>query len=194
MKTGRNSKKQIKNLIRTDNRGFSLVELVIVIAILAIVAGGVGISISTISNKKVTKCASEIASSIERTRVLTLGKAQNDVECIISYDSSDSSYYAVITQGGSEVQRQKVGESPIDVKVYFDGSSTGVSLGSITGQSPASTSTGLHIMFNRSSGAFLEKTNNAGGEKNYCSKIVVTGGSKSIEITTVGKTGKISTK
>lgn len=74
MRTGRKS----------NNGGFSLVELIIVIAIMAILVGVMAISASSLTGRKVKKCADEIVSTIERTRVLTLGKEQNDVECVLT--------------------------------------------------------------------------------------------------------------
>lgn len=198
MKTGRSSKSNrkrnhISNRIYKSSDGFSLVELVIVVAILAIVAGGLVLSASVVSHRRVTKCAEEIGSTIERTRVLTLGKAQNDVECVLTYDSLDNAYYAVIIQGGSEVSRRKVGEPPIAITVYFDNETAGYQLENIMGNAPAKDpSAGLHLLFNRSSGAFAEGTNTAGGVKKYCSKIVVSGSDREVEINTVGKTGKIT--
>lgn len=180
----------------SGNQGFSLVELIIVVAIMAILAGGLALSLSVVSNRKVSKCADEIAATIERAKVLTLGKAQNDVECIISYDSTEGAYYAVIIQGGTEVSNRKVGESPITVTVYFDNDeTTGYTLDKITGDSPAAdASAGLHLLFNRSSGAFMEGTNKAdGAEKKYCSGIIVSGSDRKVEINTVGRTGKITT-
>jgi len=196
MRTGRSNSIICKNDIRRkcDNSGFSLVELIIVVAILAIVVGGLTLSLSVVSNRKVLKCADEIAATIERARVMTLGKAQNDVECIISFDGSDNTYHAVIIQGGSEVSDREVGEAPIAVTVYFDNDTVGYTLDNIKGDAPANdTSAGLHILFNRSSGAFVEGTNIAGTEKKYCSKIVVSGGNREVEINTVGRTGKITT-
>ena len=67
----------------------------------------------------------------------------------------------------------------------------------IGGKTPYATpgEKGLHLVFNRASGAFEQNTNEAGGhEKEYCRRIVVTNGSRTIEITTVGRTGKILTK
>ena len=66
MRTGRKS----------NNQGFSLVEMIIVIAIMAIMITTVGLSLSLVSGRKVKKCAEEIVSTIERTRVLSLGKDQ----------------------------------------------------------------------------------------------------------------------
>ena len=83
--------------------------------------------------------------------------------------------------------------------LYFEdgASATGYTLAEIDGKTPYATpgEKGLHLVFNRASGAFEQNTNEAGGyEKEYCRRIVVTNGSRTIEITTVGRTGKILTK
>lgn len=168
------------------NEGFSLVELIVVIAIMAVVVGGVTLSVSVLANRKVSKCADEIVSTMERARVLTLGKAQNDVECII-YDDGGV-YKAKVIQGGNTVSDRKIGESPIEIKVYFDGGAE-VPLSGVSGKSPASAEAGLHVIFDRASGAFVADVNVNG---HYCTKIEVTNGTRKIDILTVGKTGKIS--
>ena len=80
-------------------------------------------------------------------------------------------------------------------EVYFDGETTGYSLNQIEGAAypGVSATDGLHILFDRASGAFVEKTNSASGSlKNCCSVIEVSGGNRTIQITTVAKTGKIT--
>lgn len=183
---------------KNNNQGFSLVEMVIVIAIMAIVVTTVGLSISVVSGRKVKKCADEIVSTIERTRVLSLGKDQGQVEFILSQDASEN-YHVRIYQGSNAADEpildRTVGKNPIEIKVIFsDGTET--VLGNITGNTPhaihASTENGLRLIFNRASGAFEKGTNAVGGDvKTYCEKVVVTGNGITIEITTVGPTGKI---
>ena len=189
MRTGRKS----------NNQGFSLVELVIVMAIMAIVVTTVGLSISLVSGRKVKKCADEIVSTIERTRVLSLGKDQGQVEFILSQDDASGDYHVRIYQGSNAsdgpILDRVVGKDPIEVKVIFSGETEAVELGDIVGNSPhaihASGEKGLRLIFNRASGAFEKGTNVAGDVKTYCDKIVVTGNGRTIEITTVGPTGKI---
>lgn len=192
MRIGRNNK----------NSGFSLVELIIVIAIMAIVVTVAGLSVGTLTGRRVRKCADEIVSTIERARVLTLGKEQNNVECVISYDSTDKEYHAMVYQvingTPTEVSDRVVGRYPIQVQVYFDDDTHAYSLTELKGALPYASSTqGLHLVFNRASGAFEAGTCEAGGtKKNFCKRIVVSNsdGTRRIEITTVGRTGKIVTK
>ena len=176
-------------------------ELIIVIAIMAIVVTVAGLSVGTLTGRRVRKCADEIVSTIERARVLTLGKEQNNVECVISYDSTDKEYHAMVYQvingTPTEVSDRVVGRDPIEVQVYFDDDNThAYPLTELKGALPYASSTqGLHLVFNRASGAFEAGTCEAGGtKKNFCKRIVVSNGTRRIEITTVGRTGKIVTK
>lgn len=182
MRTGKNNK----------NQGFSIVELVVVIAIMALVTAGVGISVSSLNGSKVKKCADELVSAMESARVMTLGKEQNAVEAIL-YQEADGGIRVKTLRNNTVIAERELGESPIEIKVYFDNEATSYGLADIAGNSPTgNTEAGLHIMFNRSSGAFVEKTNKAGGaEKDYCTKVEVTGQGRTIEINMVGKTGKI---
>lgn len=182
MRTGRNNK----------NGGFSLVELIIVIAIMAIVVTVMGLSVGTLTGRKVAKCVDEIVSTLERARVLTLGKEQNQVEFLLLEDGNGE-YHAQIYQGGSMVTDRVVGKKPIEIEIEFSDGST-YELGSIGGEPPYATipETGLHLVFDRSSGAFSQNTNKVGSDvKLYCNKITVSNGTRTITITTVGRTGKI---
>lgn len=190
MRTGRNNK----------NKGYSLIELVVVIAIMAILVGVFAISVSSLSGRKVNKCADEIVSTLERARVLTLGKEQNQVEFRLYYESTAKEYRAQIYQGGTLVSDRVVGKEPIEIKVVFEGDTTKYDLKAqtIKGTAPYVTTgvgaEGLFLVFNRSSGAFEPGTNTVGDTKDYCSKIIISGGNRTIEITPVGRTGKILKK
>ena len=184
---------------KSNNQGFSLVEMIIVIAIMAIVVTTAGLSISVVSGRKVKKCADEIATTIERARVLALGKDQGQVEFILSQDTSTGEYHVKIYQGSNAsddpVSDRIVGKTPIEIQVSFSDGSV-YKLEDISGSMPhaihAAREKGLRLVFNRASGAFEKGTNVAGSDtKTYCDKIVVTGNGRTIEITTVGPTGKI---
>lgn len=193
MRTGRNNR----------DKGYSLIELVVVIAIMAILVGVFAISVSSLSGRKVNKCADEIVTTLERARVLTLGKEQNQVEFRLYYEETEKQYRAQIYQGGVVVSDRVVGKDPIEISVTFEEGSTGsiaydLRTDDIKGTAPYVSNPGnegLFLVFNRSSGAFEQGTTSVGSDvKSYCSKITVSNGSRTIEITPVGRTGKILKK
>ena len=106
----------------------------------------------------------------------------------------------LVRPGGIGGSNRVLGKEPIDIKLYIlRRDSTGYSLTELKGSDSllpyVSSSNGLHLVFNRASGAFEKNTCIAGSVlKEYCQKIVVSNGTRTIEITTVGKTGKILTK
>lgn len=183
---------------RKNNQGFSLVEVIVVIAIMAIIVGITGMSVSSLSSRKVKKCADEIVSTLERTKVLALGKEQGQVEFLLNQDS-DGNFHAMIYQGSDPasdpILDRTIGKSPITITVEFsDG--TRALLDNITGNTPhaihGTGTNGLRLVFNRSTGAFEQNTSAVGSNiKQYCSKIIVNGNGHTVEITTVGATGKI---
>jgi len=63
-----------------DNSGLSLIEIIIVLAILAIIGSATLLATSVATDKHVTACAEKISSSLESTRSIVLGKQSGYVE------------------------------------------------------------------------------------------------------------------
>lgn len=59
---------------REDNRGMSLVELIIVMAIMAVIVGMTGYGLGLISNKPVDECAKRLEMALNRNRTTVMGK------------------------------------------------------------------------------------------------------------------------
>ena len=59
---------------KKNNGGFSLVELIVVIAISVVLIGAATISIRSVMGVEVKQCARNIESIINKTRVTTMGK------------------------------------------------------------------------------------------------------------------------
>ncbi len=57
-----------------DNRGYSLVELLVTIAILTIMTGAVGVSIALAFSRNAEKCAKEIDTSLEKSRMYAMSQ------------------------------------------------------------------------------------------------------------------------
>lgn len=62
-----------------DNRGFSLVELIIVIAIMSAFTGVLGYGFSMTNGKPAEECAKKLAAAISHGRTATMGKYKNEI-------------------------------------------------------------------------------------------------------------------
>lgn len=69
-----------EDMKKKDNRGVSLVELIIVIAIMSIIIGMTGYGLSLVSNKPVDECAKKIEMALNRNRTNAMGKKEAYIE------------------------------------------------------------------------------------------------------------------
>ena len=64
---------------KQDNRGMSLVEIIIVVAIMSIFIGTVGYGLSMISGKPAEECGQKLLSALQHTRTITMGKKDTTI-------------------------------------------------------------------------------------------------------------------
>lgn len=168
-----------------NNKGFSLIELVVVIAIVAVLAGGSVLGIGSLAGWRVTNCASDIDSAMKNTRVNAMSKssAYMQIRC-----DSDGKYF--LMESGK--QEDSIAKGNVSIRYETDkGDVVDITDGS-----------SLILSYNRSSGAFMPIITNvagdgtytfltdSGGAYVYCRKIIVTNGRKTKTITLVKDTGK----
>ena len=92
--------------MKNKNAGFSLIELIVVIAVMVIVAG-IGISwISRLSGYRARECASKVASTLNGAKVKSLSKQQNTGDAYWELKKgSDGRYYVSVLV--EEPEREK---------------------------------------------------------------------------------------
>ncbi len=159
----------MKGKLIGNQKGFSLVELIVVIAIMGIVAVGGLISMSLVSGQNAKGCCEELESYIQQTRMTAMSRADATLKI---YTKSDGVYVRLST-ASEEVRIGKVGISAS----YVDTGGNTVNLTS---------GTELEISFDRSSGAFKP----LGGGTNYCDKIVLKQGERIYTLKMIPRTGK----
>lgn len=108
---------------KKNNGGFSLVELIVVIAISVVLIGAATISIRSVMGVEVKQCARNIESIINKTRVTTMGKDSAVLE--IYKDASDGAYYYKTTINGTVSDPSKIGKNRIDVYYSVNDDYTG---------------------------------------------------------------------
>lgn len=105
--------------ITKNNKGISLIELIIVLAIMSIIAGAFFLSTAVATDKHVSSCAEKIASSLEQTRSLALGKQSGWIE--ISKVSGEYVYIQMYVDGKAYGDRVSIGHSGLTVEITEEG-------------------------------------------------------------------------
>ena len=163
------------------NKGFSLIELVVVIAILGIAAGLVVGSLNVVHVQNMRSCASEIDALLSKTKICAMSRAGNVY--LVLRQTSDG-VYADYYEGGVLRQTDKVGKSTVIV-VWNDGTEHDL------GDGP------LCLTFDRGTGAFEPLSVSFGyagltygGGGDYCDSVTVSSGGRSTRIELTPVTGK----
>ena len=176
------------------NGGFSLVELIVVIAIMAVLTGIASMSLASVMGVSVKQCARDIQSAANQTRVSTLGK--DEVIMTITKGnkakSSEAYYCTIVTKDGlgkTTENEEKIGKSNLDI-TYVLSDSKGNKTSDITLDDTHS----LTIKFNRGTGAMAPcmKGDGSSGGDYYCMQIKVKKNSTEKIISFYPETGKVS--
>ncbi|MBO7515891.1 MAG: type II secretion system protein [Lachnospiraceae bacterium] len=102
---------------KKSNAGFSLVELMIVVAIISVLIGVVTITYSIVGKANAKSYATTLKQAIASARSDTMGRVQNTYELIIT-GNADGTVDVQVGDGGN---RQRIGDSKCPVDLSSDG-------------------------------------------------------------------------
>ena len=163
-----------------DNRGVSLIEMMIVVALITLMAGLMGFGISLIASKPAQQCAQKIMYSVERNRVKAMGKMSSQLK----FYMDGGKVYVVEaveknqTSGLVSSTPSEIGDKVTVVVTFADGSTSDLS--------SYSSSAPLIVEFTRDSGS-LKKTGST-----YVKSFTVSKGSKVHTVSIEKLTGKVT--
>lgn len=109
--------------MNSDNRGFSLVELIVVILIMAIMAGGAVMSAVVIHDADVSAAADELVAMLTSTRKTSIAREDGTVRLVLTME--DDKYYACMYYDDDNdsstdevvLDKQKLGGKSIKITV-----------------------------------------------------------------------------
>lgn len=160
-----------------NNNGYSLIELIIVLAIIAIIMCTVFYSIILIFSANARSCANNIQRAIGDCKVTTMGKSS---AYMTLYRNAEGNLYTqmhVMNSSGvyEDSEAQKVGTQKVTVKYRAQGAS----------ETELLSGDEIEIWFDRSTGGFADNAVHT-----FYEYIRVQGGSKNYKITMTELTGK----
>jgi type II secretory pathway pseudopilin PulG len=163
--------------MRRDNRGISLVEIVVVLAIMAVAGGAMLIGIGMISGKPAQKCAQKIVYSLERHRTTAMGKV--DASYTLKAEANGIYLYEYIksSDAAGTTNVMPVGEKTVTVTYTCGGVVKDLA------------SEPLTLQFERGSGGFVKQSDGS-----YCTEIKVSKAGVEYVIELVPLTGKVHIK
>lgn len=98
-----------------NNQGFTLVELIVVIAIMSIIAGVSSNVMSSVSNQELKDFVNSYDAMLSECKVETLsGMPSPSLKIVVE----DGEYRAVLYKNGTEVKKQYLGEDYLTCKFY----------------------------------------------------------------------------
>ncbi len=163
--------------MKNDNRGMSLVEILVVIAIMVVV-GAIGImSINAMSGKPAQQCAQQMMYSLERHRTSAMGKVNSQYVLRVSGSGK------IVADEYLTNEDSLSGVTPKTLEVGSSGNKVTYVCG---GTTYSLEDTPLTLKFDRGSGSFKPQADGS-----YCTEISIKRGGREHKVTLVPLTGKV---
>lgn len=108
--------------ILNDNSGFTLLELMVVLAIVAVITGMAALSYSLVSNADVNRAARDFASVLSKARTESMTKGTDAGQLNLIVEDSRL-YYWIGTEDASTAIKEEICSSLIALEVVYNDSS-----------------------------------------------------------------------
>lgn len=173
-----------------DNSGFSLVELLVAMAIITVMGSMLFIGMGIIPRTAAKSCANSLKAAIGQTRIMTMGKKET---IFVLKRDTDGKYYTFEKYddgNGTFVEStpELCGKSTVIVSYHLE--STGTDPLTDTNYYQMAEGDSMTLSFDRGSGKLLQ--GGAVGSNGLCDAIKVEGGGATYTIRIYTATGKIT--
>jgi prepilin-type N-terminal cleavage/methylation domain-containing protein len=137
--------------IKTNNKGLSILELIVVIAIMSIIGVTLYLATSVATDRHVTSCANKISTAFEQTRNLAMGKQSGYIKFWV--DGTGEICAQIYVDGRTYSDQVSIGHSGMTVTFYCSDPSNPAVV-----TSHVLNTTGCEVEFSRSTGGISRCT------------------------------------
>lgn len=166
--------------MKNNQKGFSLIEIIVVFAIMAIIGAGALVSFSLVTGQNVKSCAKKIDTYLGQTRMNAMSRHNTVLYLMVEDDGVYAQMYKSQDNSNTMVAEERVKIAKEGTRVRYRPSTAGATLVDLT---PGGVR--LEISFDRSSGAFKPLPDDT-----YCTEIIIGDGTNEARIAMVPLTGK----
>lgn len=168
----------MKKMAKCGNDGFSLVELIVVVAIIAVLGLVAAMGMSLVASRPADECAKKIQIALEGNRNTTMGKYSSSIT--FSADS-DGVYMEEIINGVSE-GKVKIGQSGVTVQYCTQ------KVGEVAATIYNLSSAPVTLSFDRADGSLTDQ----GDGSTYVKYFAITRGERNFKVTIDRLTGRVA--
>ncbi len=165
--------------MKKNNKGFSLVELIIIIAIMAVLTGSIITYVGILGSSQAKKCANELANHISQTKVCAMSRSYASMTVY----ADGTGVYVKTVQGDTE-KTEKIGDK--GVTVTWRNVRNDTNYNQTIGTTPDD---GLTLEFDRASGACVKLDSG-----DYCYGFKITSGDSTYNVNLEPLTGKAAVR
>ena len=167
--------------IWNDNSGFTLVELLVVLAIISILTGMAVLSFSVVGNADVNKAARNYSSILSKARTESMAKGTDAGQLNLIYENNRL-YYWIGTEDASTAVKEEVCSSMIDVSLAYDANGIPSAADFVSGQiyTIRFSTSGMVEPMDPSSNTFLSKVVFSRGNRTVETVLYLTGKNKTM--------------
>lgn len=141
--------------VQKNNKGFSLVEILVVLVIMVVLTSGAVVAFTNWRSWNLDDCVKKLDTGLSSAKVEAMGKEKGE---LIIHRSSDGTYKMEVT--GEE--EETIGDE--DIRIYYTDSAGNTDV-------LVTDSKTLTLSYSRATGAFKEISTDASGNKVYCKSI-----------------------
>lgn len=175
-----------------DEKGFSLIELIVVVALMALLMTGVFIGLGAMTGMHAKECANNLDTALDQAKNYALTKS-GGLDAYMELSKETDGYYVtfyvpdkpVVKPGETasylQIERKKIGRASVDISCEFKSA----------GRIMLNEGSAVRFYYDRVSGAFKETQ--SGGISDFCEEIIIDKHRK-YKITLVPATGKHTLK